>query len=126
MLAGSENEPNTFLISPNILDNQPTVKGSVGTTDHEHRLMLFDDSAPVPVRAETVAALARLPEGWRNQLRDDLQVADFSRVEEMVKSLQTGHPNPASTLGRLAGRFDAENLLQLLADAAANPSSQPG
>ena len=80
----------------------------------------------VPARAETVAALAHLPEGWRNQLRDDLLAADFSRVEEAVKELQTGQPDLAGTLGLLAGRFDAENLLQLLADAAADASSRPG
>ena len=75
-------------------------------------------AAPFPVWADTVAALARLPESWRHQLRDDLLVADFNRVEEAVKNIQPQHPALAAALSQLVGQFDAESILNLLADAA--------
>jgi len=73
----------------------------------------------IPSRAETATALARLSESWRNQLHDDLVLADFNRVEEMIKSLQPPHAKLAEALRQLTSQFDAESLLNLLAEATA-------
>jgi len=75
-------------------------------------------AAPIPTRADTVAGLARQPESWRNQLRDELLLADFNAVEKSIKKIQPQHPALANDLSNLAGQFDAESILQLLVDAA--------
>ena|GEM_PF-1334333 len=69
-------------------------------------------------RTEMVAAIARLPDEWRNQLNDDLLQANFQRVGEAINRIESEHPDLAKALQQLAGQFDAESLLQLLADAA--------
>ncbi|MEI6197171.1 MAG: response regulator, partial [Verrucomicrobiota bacterium] len=70
-----------------------------------------------PARADLVALLAAQPESWRHHLRDHLLLADFIRVKAAINILLPGHPAAAQSLLHLAARFDADGLLQLLADA---------
>ena len=79
---------------------------------------------PAP-RADTVAALARQPAGWRNQLADAVSLANFNAVTQQLDTLRSGHPDLAQSLDQLASQFDADNLLKLLADAAALALKSP-
>ena len=74
--------------------------------------------APSAQRAELVRALARQPASWRDQLRDDLLLANFNQVEAAINKIAPQAPGLAKALRKLTGQFDAETILKLLAEAA--------